>query len=144
MEDSVDVDRQPDDHADDSLKVCPYCAKEYRIPYLYHHMRKQHGIYGGASKTKRTVKAETMFSCEEPGCGRDFDTKHGLTMHQSLTHERERKKAVTSTALVPVNGRATTEPTFKLSKEWRIVEDDDGTPFLLLSLSDLVADRMAH
>jgi hypothetical protein len=122
---------------------CPECGSVYGVPYLYHHMRTAHGIFGGATGVKRMEKTKHRFNCPEPNCDREFDTQHGLNMHVSLTHKRE---AATSQALVPVNHREVNhrEPTFRLSREWRIVEDDDGTPFLLLSLSDLISDRMAH
>jgi hypothetical protein len=32
---------------------CPACGKSYGVPYLYQHMRTQHGIYGGASGKTR-------------------------------------------------------------------------------------------
>lgn len=28
---------------------CKECGKEYQVPYLYQHLREQHGVYGGAS-----------------------------------------------------------------------------------------------
>jgi hypothetical protein len=142
----TDMDTQLDDtpSGDDGKQPCPHCLRSYRVPYLYHHMRSVHGIYGGQTGTKRRQPKQKLLSCEE--CGRGFETKHGLTMHVTLAHRRqERLAAEPSTALVPVvNNNNHREPTFKLSKEWRIVEDEDGTPFLLLSLSDLVADRMTH
>jgi hypothetical protein len=34
-------------------EACPRCKKVYVLPYLYEHMRKQHGIYGGSSGMRR-------------------------------------------------------------------------------------------
>jgi hypothetical protein len=124
---------------------CPECGGVYGVPYLYHHMRSVHGVDGGASGVKRMEKLKPSHVCSEPDCGREFDSKHGLAMHVSLKHRRAERLSEASKALVPVPAvNNHQEPTFKISKEWRIVEDDDGTPFLLLSLADLVADRMAH
>lgn len=35
---------------------CPHCGKIYRVPYIYSHLRDQHGILGGKSGRIRSDK----------------------------------------------------------------------------------------
>lgn len=39
----------------DTSGQCPRCGKTYGIPYLYHHLRRQHGVFGGATGIKRRL-----------------------------------------------------------------------------------------
>jgi hypothetical protein len=35
---------------------CSECGRSYQVPYLYHHLRRAHGIFGGRSGTLRRDK----------------------------------------------------------------------------------------
>lgn len=37
-------------------KQCSECGRSYGVPYIYQHLRKEHGVYGGRTGTTRAPK----------------------------------------------------------------------------------------
>lgn len=71
--------------------VCPGCKRTYKVPYLYQHMRSEHGIFGGASGRRRyetsmsTTRSTDLVPVEHPKVRPDADGIRVLENFQVVT-----------------------------------------------------------
>lgn len=84
---------------------CHVCGNEYSAPYLYHHLRTKHGVYGGATSTKRRFNGRA-------------DRNDNLT------------RAVKETALVPVAAVVETPEWEELGKGYVLLRRKNGKFFV--------------
>jgi uncharacterized C2H2 Zn-finger protein len=108
--------------------TCPKCGKQFGVPYLYHHLRRAHGIYGGATGVQR-ANAKSL-TCDL--CDRSFTSKQGLSMHHARTHRPKPAPVGPSAALVPLNGHvapaktiASQPRTITVVENMQVVTDGD-------------------
>jgi uncharacterized C2H2 Zn-finger protein len=137
----TDVEPQTDDPpregspSTETHEPCPECGTVYKLPYLYHHLRKTHGIYGGETGTKRRQSFQKkLLSCDQ--CARGFETKQGLAMHMVRVHTESSypKAAVKSPKRMQVMGASVpsvltngqTSHQFTVMEGFLLLQDEDG------------------